>query len=171
MNPDLDAVPTGAFEITSHPISLDTVLLHAPDGRLISPIPKARFHKLIIMYHSQDNTPTFPEVLAGVILRHKTTTYKETFTNERKLIKQQKLNQQLEYEEPWPIPDALYDTLCNCFKIKRVINRNSMTLPLRANGYTSHDPRDATFGALPYTKTSWPDTSLTSHHNPRTSVV
>jgi hypothetical protein len=35
-----------------------------------------------------------------------------------------------------------------------------MTLPLRAKEYIYHDPRDATFGALPYTKTTWPDTSL-----------
>jgi len=71
-----------------------------------------------------------PEALAGAILRHKATTYKETFTNERKLHKQQKLNQQLEYEEPWPIPDTLYDALCTCFKIKRVMHCNPLTLPL-----------------------------------------
>jgi hypothetical protein len=38
LNPDLDAVPTRTFEITSHPNSSDSVLLHAPDGRLISPL-------------------------------------------------------------------------------------------------------------------------------------
>ena len=95
------------------------------------------------MYHSQDTTTTFPEALAGTILRHTATTYKETFTNEWKLHKQQTQNQQLEYEELWPISYALYDTLCNCFKIKRVIHCNSMTLPLRAKEYMSHDPRDA----------------------------
>jgi len=62
--------------------------------------------------------------------------------------------------EPWHIPDTLYDTLCNCFKIKRVIHCSPMTLPLRAKEYISHDPQDATFGALPYTKTAWPDASL-----------
>jgi hypothetical protein len=35
-----------------------------------------------------------------------------------------------------------------------------MTLPLRAKEYISHDPRDAIFGALPYTKTDWLDASL-----------
>ncbi len=35
-----------------------------------------------------------------------------------------------------------------------------MTLPLRAMEYISHDPRDVVFGALPYTKTAWPDASL-----------
>ncbi len=35
-----------------------------------------------------------------------------------------------------------------------------MTLPMRAKEYISHDPRDTVFGALPYTKTAWPDASL-----------
>ena len=35
-----------------------------------------------------------------------------------------------------------------------------MTLPLMAKEYISHDPKDATFGGLPYTKTAWPDASL-----------
>jgi ribonuclease HI len=35
-----------------------------------------------------------------------------------------------------------------------------MTLPLRAREYISHDPKDANFGAIPYTKTAWPDASL-----------
>ena len=35
-----------------------------------------------------------------------------------------------------------------------------MTLPLRAEEYISHDPRDVTCGALPYTKTARPDASL-----------
>ena len=35
-----------------------------------------------------------------------------------------------------------------------------MTLPLRAKKHISHDPRDAVFGALPYTKTAWPDDYL-----------
>ena len=112
------------------------------------------------MYHSQDATTIFPEALAGTILQHKATTYKEIFTNERKLNKQQKQNQQLEYEEPWPIPDALHDTLCDCFKIKSVFYCNPMTLTLRAKEYISHYPRDAIVGDLPYTKTVWPDASL-----------
>ena len=39
INPDLDAVPTGTFEITAHPTLSYLVLLHASDGRLISTIP------------------------------------------------------------------------------------------------------------------------------------
>jgi hypothetical protein len=61
----------------------------------------------------------------------------------------------LEQEKPWIIPDTLYDTLCNYFKIKRVIHCNPFILPLRENEYISHDPKDAIFGALTYTKTAW----------------
>jgi hypothetical protein len=35
-----------------------------------------------------------------------------------------------------------------------------VTLPLRTKEYISHDPKDATFGVLPYTKTAWSDASL-----------
>jgi hypothetical protein len=42
------------------------------------------------MYHPQESNATFPQALADVILRHKATTYKETFTNERKLQKKKK---------------------------------------------------------------------------------
>ncbi len=84
INPDLDAVPIGTFEITAHPTSSDSVLLHAPDGRLFSTITKTRLrNKLSNIYHPQDTNSTFPEALSDVILRHRTTTYKETFTNER----------------------------------------------------------------------------------------
>ena len=83
IKPDLDAVPMGVFKITFHPTSLDPALLHAPDERLISPIMKARLHKLTNMYHPQESTTTFPKALADVILRHNATTYRETFTNER----------------------------------------------------------------------------------------
>ena len=50
--------------------------------------------------------------------------------------------------------------MCSCFEIKRVIPCNPMALPLRAKEYISHDPRDTVFGALPYTRTAWPDASL-----------
>ena len=56
--------------------------------------------------------------------------------------------------KPWHISDALHDTLCNCFKIKRVIHCNPITLLLQAEEYIRHDPEDAIFGALPYTKTA-----------------
>jgi hypothetical protein len=98
------------------------------------------------MHHPQESKTTFPKALADVILRHKATTYKETFINKRKLHKRQKQNQQLEYEEQWPIPDTQYDTLRKYLKLKRVIHCNPMTLPLRAKEYKSYDPRDATFG-------------------------
>jgi len=77
-----------------------------------------------------------------------------SYTNDKKQ------NQQLECEEQLTIPDALYDTLCNCFKIKRVIDCNPMTLPLRAKEFIFHDLTGATFGALPYTKIAWLYASL-----------
>ncbi len=60
INPDLDAIPTGAYKITHHPINTHEALLHAPDGRLIKTIAKARLHKLNILHnHTIDTTP-FP---------------------------------------------------------------------------------------------------------------
>ena len=160
INPDLDALPTGTFEITAHPTLLDTVLLHNPYGRLISIISKPRLCKLSNIYQPQDTTISFPEAQTDVILQQNTTTYRETFTKEWKLHKQHKKKQHLEDEKPWHIPDTLFDALCNCFQIKRVIHCSPTTLPLRAKEYISHDPKDANFGAIPYTKTVWPDASL-----------
>jgi hypothetical protein len=130
------------------------------DVDLITIVSKPRLRKLSNLYHPQEITTTFPKALSEVILRHNTTTYKETFTKERKLRKQHKKTQQLEYKELWQIPDTLYDALYNCFQIKRVIHCNPMILPLRAKEYICRDPKEATFGAIPYTKTVWPDGSL-----------
>jgi hypothetical protein len=44
--------------------------------------------------------------------------------------------------------------------IQRVIHCNPINLLLRSKTYISHDPKDACFGAIPYTKTTWPETSL-----------
>ena len=60
----------------------------------------------------------------------------------------------------WPIPDTLFDTLHHYFNIKRVIGCNPFNLPLRAKVYIPHDPLDSTFGAMPHTRSAWPDTSL-----------
>ena len=136
------------------------MLLHGPDGRLISTISKPRLRKLSNIYHPQDTAVTFPEALSDAIIRHNTTIYRVSHTKERKLHKQHKQDQQLEYEEPWHIPDTLYDALRNCFNIKRVIHCNPINLPLRAKTYISHDPRDTRFSATPYTHTAWPGTSL-----------
>ncbi len=35
INPNLDAIPTGAFEITRHPTNNNEALLHDPNGRLV----------------------------------------------------------------------------------------------------------------------------------------
>ena len=94
INPDLDAIPTGTFEVTTHPTSLDLVLIHDPDGRLISPISKARLTKLAKIYRPQASTLTLPEAIANALLRHKASTYREPLTKERKLHISQ-LQQQL----------------------------------------------------------------------------
>ena len=60
----------------------------------------------------------------------------------------------------WPIPDTLYVTLHHCFNISRVIHCNPVNLPLRAKEYISHDTLDSIFGAMPYTRSAWLDTSL-----------
>jgi hypothetical protein len=91
----MDALPTGTFEITAHPTLSDTVLLDDPYGRLISNITKPRLRKLSNIYHPQDTTTSFPEALADVILRHNTTTCRETLTKERKLHKQHKQKQKI----------------------------------------------------------------------------
>jgi hypothetical protein len=84
-NPDLDAIPTESFVITFHPTSQYSGLLYATDGRLISPILKARLHKLTMIYRPRKSTTTLQVVIAGVILQHKAYTYKEPFKNEWKL--------------------------------------------------------------------------------------
>ncbi len=60
INPDLDAAPTGAFEITRHPTNNNEALLHDPNGRLITMMTKARLQKLNSLHdHTLDKTP-FP---------------------------------------------------------------------------------------------------------------
>ena len=66
----------------------------------------------------------------------------------------------MEQEKHWIIPDTLYDTLCSSFKIKRVIHCNPLVLPLRAIKYIFPEPKDANFGALFYTKTTWSNAFL-----------
>jgi hypothetical protein len=60
INSDMDALPTGTFEITAHPTLSDTVLLYGPYGRLISTITKPRLRKLSNIYHPQGTTTSFP---------------------------------------------------------------------------------------------------------------
>jgi hypothetical protein len=91
--------------------------------------------------------------MVELISRHKAHIYNQAFKNERKLHKQQTHLAQLEYEEPWPIPVTIYDTLCNCFKIKRVIHSNQIILHIRAIEFKSHGPKDAIFGVLVYGST------------------
>ena len=160
INPDLDAIPTGAYEITHHPSNTNEALLHAPDGRLITTITKARLRKLNTLHdHTNDTTP-LPEALANLTHRHTTIHITHQPTIETKLHKPYKPQQHAEPNGTWTIPDTLYDALHQCFDIQRVIHCNPINLPLRAKTYISHDTRDTHFGATPYTRTAWPSTSL-----------
>jgi hypothetical protein len=67
-------------------------------------------------------------------------------------------NQNLMKHGPF-IPGTHYDTLHLYFNIKRGIHCNPIIFPLRAKEYISHGPLDMNFGAMPYTKSAWLDTS------------
>ena len=70
INPDLDAIPTGAYEITHHPNNTNDALLHTPNGRLITIIKKARLQKLNLLYNRTIDTTPFPKALANLTHRH-----------------------------------------------------------------------------------------------------
>ena len=72
INPDLDAIPTATYEITQHPTNHSGILLHAPDGRLITTITKARLQKLANLYNPTDTNTTLPEAIANLTHRHTT---------------------------------------------------------------------------------------------------
>ncbi len=76
------------------------------------------------------------------------------------MYKPHKLHQEETNNGMWALPDTIYDALHTCFNIQRVIHCTPIILPLRAKEYISHDPKDAAFGALPYTKSAWGGTSL-----------
>ncbi len=79
---------------------------------------------------------------------------------ETKIYKRHKLYPEETNNGMWQMPDTIYDALNTCFNIKRVLHCNPIILPLRAKEYISQDPKDADFGALPYTKSAWSGTSL-----------
>ena len=141
INPDLDAAPVGRYEITHHPTNRAGALIHAPNGRLISAMTKAKLHKLKNLYQpTNDNTP-FPQVVAELTLYHKAIAYDTIPGKENILYKRKKQHNQPGPNGTWSIiTDNLYDTLHHCFDIKRVIHCNPVNLPLRAKEYISHDP-------------------------------
>ncbi len=121
---------------------------------------KARLQKLNFLYnHTLDQTP-FPAALAELALRHTIINITHYQSLETKLHKPHKPQPQEDINGTWPIPDTLYDALYKCFNIQRVIHCNPINLPLRAKTYISYDTKDARFGAIPYTPTAWPGTSL-----------
>ena len=98
--------------------------------------------------------------IAKLTHRHIAISITHNQTTETKLHKHYKLISDQDLNGTWPIPDILYDALHRFFNIKRVISCIPINLPLPAKIYISHDPMDAAFGAIPYTKAAWLGTSL-----------
>jgi hypothetical protein len=91
INPNLDVGPTATYEITQHPTNHEEILLHAPDGRLITTLTKARLQKLAILHIPNDNNTSLPEAIANLIHRHTTIDPTHIQTKETKLYKPHKL--------------------------------------------------------------------------------
>jgi hypothetical protein len=107
INPDIDAIPTGVFEITHHPANKNEILLHAPNGRLITTMTKPRLEKLNILHnHAVDPSP-LPEALANLAHKHTSINISHHPTLETKLHKPYKPQQHAETNGTWPIPDTL----------------------------------------------------------------
>jgi hypothetical protein len=121
---------------------------------------KARLQKLNALYTHAKDRPKLPEALAELSHRHNIIKIIHDQNTETKLYKHYKTQPIQDLNGTWPIPDPLYDALDNCVNIKRVIHCNPINLPLRSKMYISHGPKDACFGGIPYTNTTWPDTSL-----------
>jgi hypothetical protein len=121
---------------------------------------KARLQTLATLYDPRDKKPSLLEAIANLTHKHTTIGSTHTQTTETKLYKPYKLYPEEVNNGTWPIPDAIYDALHTCFNIQWVKHFNPIILPLRAKIYISHDPQDAVFGALPYTRSAWPGTSL-----------
>jgi len=73
INPDLDVVPTGNYEITHHPTNKLEALLHAPDGRLITKLHKARLQNLKNVYTPTNHGGTLPQAVTSAINPQPTT--------------------------------------------------------------------------------------------------
>ena len=129
-------------------------LIHAPDDHLLTAITYAKLQKLKNLYQPPHGITPFPQPVAQLIPRDKATNYEAIPAKEQNLYKRGKHHNQPEPNGTWPIPDTLFDTLHHCFNIKQVIHCIPVNLPLRAKEYSSHDPLDSTFGAMPYTRSA-----------------
>jgi hypothetical protein len=120
----------------------------------------ARLQKQNTLYNHANNKHAISEALAELTSKHTTINITHDQITETKLHKHYKPQSQQDLNGTWPISNVLYDALDNCFNVQRVIHCNPINLPLRSKTYISHDPKDACFGAIPYTKTAWPGPSL-----------
>jgi hypothetical protein len=121
---------------------------------------KTRLQHLNAIYKHVNDKATLPVALAKLTHRHTAIDITHNQTTETKLQKHYKLIPDQELNCSWPILNILYDALHRWFNIQRVIHCSLINPPLRAKTYISHDPMDAGFGAIPYTKSAWPETSL-----------
>ena len=131
INPNLNAVPSGIYEITHHPTSQTEALICAPVDRLITKLTKARLQKLKNMYTPTNNDGTFPQAVAELILHHKAVAYDITLTKAHNVYKKNKQRNQTEPNGACSIPDALYDTLHDCFN-------NKIRYPLQTRAYKGY---------------------------------
>ncbi len=168
INPDLDASPTGATTFTQHPNSPKDTLIHDANGKYICTLPKARLQKLHNLYNHTETTTPLPEAIVNLIHRTNTSTHANKVMREIHFASTHKNHTPPEVMNgSWPIPDDLYDVLHQCFQIQRVLHYSPINVPLRAKTYTSHDPKDAAFSAMPHTPTAWSGISLTlPEHKP-----
>ena len=113
-------------------LSFNEILLHAPNGRLMTTLTKARLKRLTNLYIPKDNITPLPEAIANLTYRHKTIDPTHTQTKESKLYKPYTLYPEETNNGIWPIPDTLYDALHTCFNIQRIIHCNPVILHLRA---------------------------------------
>jgi len=132
INPVLDSAPTRSFEITRHPTNDNEVLLHVPDGRLLTRMRKARLQKLIAIYKHVNDKATLPEALAELTHKHSVIGTTHNQITETRLHKRYKLIPHQDLNRTWPILDIIYDAFQRCVNIQRVIHCNPINLPLRA---------------------------------------
>jgi hypothetical protein len=127
---------------------------------MITKLTKARLQKLATLYSPTNNHKPLPEAIVNLTHIHTTIDTTHPQTTETKLYKPHKLYPEETNKGTWPLPDTIYDALHTCFNIQRVIHCNPINLPLRDEIYIPHDPQDIAFGALPYTRSACPGTSL-----------
>jgi hypothetical protein len=143
INPDLNAIPTGlCYEITHNPTTKHETLLDAPDGRLLTTLPKHKFLQLRSKYNPPILTTLLSETLATLAIKHSIANISYTPNTDSKLYKSKPHKPQMEMNGTLPIPATLYGALHSYFIIQRFMYCNPITLPLKSTTYISHETLD-----------------------------